>query len=461
MVDDIIRQYGYLGVERLSDAVRPHAESYDWHRPENNPPYREAVKLIHSDELQKLDKFPQYQQFEGTSYLEYQAEARRIYELGYKFRVALNADATLQKLNTDELVTYEQFSVDVKGPLFSRTKNITLQKPVYEDTHVSASRGVVKDGVLQVKAGWFTRTVNVKYSCKSHVRYAKEIAALKARLNDMSLEERVALREIKESRSVHPVLFVSHRWEDTDHPDPHGTQLEKLRQLKNCFIIYDYTSFPQDPLSDAEAEDLEQILQNMHELIRNVLILRSASYITRGWCLYEYIASSLYGSVVCDEIQDPKFVALRNWVSTNTSDPSLKNLLSSSAPLYLGKAQTSVGAMQQNQINQAILSGVNDIITLYKNAQFTVPQDALVVKKLLTKLLLKRLPAKKEYEPYLGEWRTISWTEEELANAFESELTWERLQSASINPFVLNVPRTIDEAVRREYKSEVHDPAWL
>ena len=73
----------------------------------------------------------------------------------------------------------------------------------------------------------------------------------------------------------------------------------------------------------------------------------------------------------------------------------------------------------------------------------------------------ERLPAKKEYQPYVGEWRTISWTKEELANAFESELTWERLQSASINPFVLNVPRTIDEAVRREYKIEVHDPAWL
>jgi hypothetical protein len=56
------------------------------------------------------------------------------------------------------------------------------------------------------------------------------------------------LSEIDASRFEEPILFVSRRWEATDHPDPHGRQLEKLRELRSCYVIYDYCSFPQDPL---------------------------------------------------------------------------------------------------------------------------------------------------------------------------------------------------------------------
>ena len=54
----------------------------------------------------------------------------------------------------------------------------------------------------------------------------------------------------------------------------------------------------------------------MGELIRNVVVMDHPDYTKRGWCIYEYIAGCFEGSVVCDEIRDPRFVALRDWTAS-------------------------------------------------------------------------------------------------------------------------------------------------
>ena len=59
------------------------------------------------------------------------------------------------------------------------------------------------------------------------------------------------------------MVFVSHRWVTTDHPDPNSEQLAELRgrletirldreESSPYLIFYDYCSMPQRPRSSAE-----------------------------------------------------------------------------------------------------------------------------------------------------------------------------------------------------------------
>ena len=74
-------------------------------------------------------------------------------------------------------------------------------------------------------------------------------------------------------------------------------------------------------MTDVEHDQLRQIISNMDSLVKNVIILGSPDYLTRGWCLYEYIVASLTNQTVCDEIHEPRFVTLRDWASTHPPVP--------------------------------------------------------------------------------------------------------------------------------------------
>jgi hypothetical protein len=69
-----------------------------------------------------------------------------------------------------------------------------------------------------------------------------------------------------------PLFFISHRWENNHHPDPEGNQLAKLKELENCFIIYDYSSFPQDTNDKEHKKELLEVLSNMNSMIKNVSV---------------------------------------------------------------------------------------------------------------------------------------------------------------------------------------------
>lgn len=44
------------------------------------------------------------------------------------------------------------------------------------------------------------------------------------------------------------LYFISHRWLTATHPDPDGTQLERVKHLQNddALLFYDYCSLPQE-----------------------------------------------------------------------------------------------------------------------------------------------------------------------------------------------------------------------
>lgn len=278
--------------------------------------FLQSIKLVHCSNLQTWHKFPRYQQCDAITYYDYFIGQQQLKKLESAYSHVIGAYNKLAQLDTGEVKVYKTFTVEVAPSLFHTIRGISLAMPAFEETVVTVNEGEWQAGKLIVKAKWSKKSVQVTYACPSHIQNAEEIAVTRKKISELTADEQAAFHEIKKSRFSQPVLFISHRWETKNHPDPDCNQLEKLRLLEDCFIIYDYCSFPQEPLNIDEASKLQCILKYMGKLIENVVILHSADYTNRGWCIYEYIASSFLSSVVCDEIQEPAFVALRDWVST-------------------------------------------------------------------------------------------------------------------------------------------------
>ncbi|RVM95938.1 hypothetical protein [Sinorhizobium meliloti] len=298
--------------------------------------------------------------------------------------------------------------------------------------------------MLEVKSHLKSREIAVTHHIASKVHYKNEIAEIESSLASLNDEDAHGLQEIRQSRFSDPVLFISHRWDTPDEPDPSGSQLAKLRNLQNCFIIYDYTSFPQAPLSDDERQDLSEILSRMTDLIENVVILRGDDYTSRGWCLYEYLASALKNSVVCDEMQDFRFKELRNWICSHPPPPA--------NPFHDGTE-----ALIQNYINGKILGAINEIVSMYRTAQFSNENDRHIVQNLLVNLLLERLPAKREHQSTLDS-RAVKWTRAELEAAFTSTLTWEDPGTLSQEAFQMQVPEHLADAATALYRVNIQAP---
>ena len=236
-----------------------------------------------------------------------------------------------------------------------------------------------------------------------------------------------------------PVLFISHRWQSTSHPDPAGQQLKKLQQLTDCYIIYDYVSFPQDTSTAEAKEALRQVLAQMNSLIDHVMVLSDPDFMNRGWCLYEYISASLKYRIVCDEINDPAMVRLRNVVATHPNPPGIGSTYREAV----------------NAKNQFVLEAVNKVLPVFGRSGFTKPEDKAIVQRLLIEFLRQSLPKKQEYTQYVAEWKATEWTEEELSAAFESQLNWEPLQYDATTPvFEPAVPHSIAKAIEAGYQIE-------
>ena len=291
-----------------------------------------------------------------------------------------------------------------------------------------------------MEKGWRRQSIRLTYRGASRLVHAERIEDLEHRLEAMTDEQRRTVEEVTASRFTHPVLFISHRWESEAHPDPEGSQLRKLRALKDCFIVYDYSSFPQQPRSDQEEADFRTILGSMGELIRSVVILEAPDYLQRGWCLYEYIVSSLHRTTVCDEVQDGRFVTLRDWATT---DP----------PLALS-FRDSFESQQQNFINERILDAVlNDVVPLYMKAAFQYEDDRAIVTELLMEHLARTLPPTKHSQEYVGEWKTNSWSVERLRPFFAGTGELPSFESGvGIKRFESSVPSNLQDAVGRRYE---------
>ncbi|MBD2124749.1 hypothetical protein [Trichocoleus sp. FACHB-262] len=433
---DLIHEITSDKIPNPGDVVEPIHEMTS----DKIPHYWDAVKLIHVEELRTWHSFKRCQDFKGISYREYLLGSKHIEKLRSEVSKFLDVKKRLDEIDHNELVVYDTFYITVPGSLSRKKQEIALMRNRLRATVINSEFGNVKNAALIVETGWFKREVKVSYSCPSRVLYEDEIRSLRKKLSEMNEDEKQKVAEVQQSKFTQPVLFVSHRWESKEHPDPLAKQLPKLCLLENCFIIYDYSSFPQIPRSKSEEADFQQIMKNMNELIKNVVILHSPDYMSRGWCVYEYIVSSLKCSIVCDEVQHPDFVSLRNW--TSTIPPIPYNLF-----------HDGFESMQQNYINEQILVTVNRLLPVYKNSCFRTEYDNSYVTGLLRQHLMSKLPSKKQQmTPYLGEWKTELWTEEEISAAFDKELQWPKQKTTPTEPNSTNVPDTITKAVNRQYK---------
>jgi hypothetical protein len=108
---------------------------------------------------------------------------------------------------------------------------------------------------------------------------------------------------------VYHRLFITHRWDSVEHPDPSGWQLQALRDLGShynyrdpsvCFWL-DYMSLPQRPRIGAEntifAQGLSKIRTTVGECENVTLISRCgvghvddlSAMMTRGWIVFELL----------------------------------------------------------------------------------------------------------------------------------------------------------------------------
>jgi hypothetical protein len=403
----------------------------------------DSVKLVHADDLRGWERFKEYQDHESaTTFGEYRKEARRLGYLREEMRQVLETIARVDAVDHDDLEKYETVQISVPRSLMKRTVVLAVPESKHFGTVSNCSEGTLVNGKLTVAAGWRRKVVYLSMSCPSRVLFKDEIASKRQWLDALSIDEKKKVDEIQNSRFSQPVLFISHRWESVDCPDPEGEQLKRLRSLRDCFVVYDYSSFPQKPTADEDKAALQLILQHMGLLLENVIVLASPDYADRGWCLYEYMISTLKHTLLCDEVGDPNLIALRNWSSMRAPPPPAESYIRGH----------SIESSVQNGINQAILDTVNKVLPLYRNSRFTVSTDRELVTDLLTSQLAAMLPPKKEYLEYVGEWKDIPWTPDDLSKAFLDEPGWERLHTAKFDPYQLDLPKTLEEAVERRYE---------
>lgn len=426
-----LREWLYAA-EGIAHAIRryrsPVPESEAW----------DAVKLVHADDLQEWDVFKRCQDFTGISYGQYRAEARQLKRRRKSVAPLLRAREELVALDHGGTVEYDSELVDVPRSLFGKTVRVPLKGACRPGTSVRTDVGTVSDGFLEAQSGVRSKSTLVTYEGPSNVVHALRIEELQRRLDDISDEERQTVQEVTASRFAHPVLFISHRWEGDDHPDPSGEQLRRLRALKDCFVVYDYSAFPQPPRSEEEQAEFLRLLGVMDDIIRNVVILSGPDYLSRGWCVYEYLVSALRGGVVCDEVRAEPFVVLRDWVAT--------------PPPFTAQLRDSLESQQQNFINEQILRSVNGILPIYKAARFRDEHDSTVVKELLLAHLERALPGRKEHQELQPDWRQHAWSRDELVRAFDDEIPVPQLETLPILRFQTNTPSSLQEAVERRYE---------
>ena len=361
------------------------------------------VKLFHARDLAHRKRFPAYEEHTGKTLAQHRTEVKARDDLGSKLWRLIDAKRMVDA--ADKLSIYRTTTANTPWPIsLPSRRSVGIPPPDYPQTTIEADIGRVEGGRLVLPLFIIKRQVTVRYLAANRVASADQVASAQAQLAQASEGDLDAVQTYLGMPEPEPVLFVSHRWESSTHPDPEGRQLEKLKALKDCYLIYDYTSFPQDTGTPEAQRALRQVLDAMDGFIDNVLVLSSPDYMNRGWCLYEYIAGSLMHRIVCDEVKDPALVRLRNVVATEPNPPGIG----------------STHREARNAKDEFILEATNAILPVFGNGGFTVSADRAIVQNLLIQRLRRTLPRKNEYIPYVEEWKTTEWTEEEMAAAFKS-----------------------------------------
>ena len=415
----------------------------EWRAPKPGPDDTDSVRLIHASDLQSWSRFPRCQDADTVTYGQYRARMYELKQVRKRVRKLIRAHQRIAVLDTDETVKHHTEVQRIPRSLLRRQVRVGLEHQRIPGTWLECEEGQVSmspsGDAVTVKAGWRKRLVAVRSVGPSRVVHAAELDQLRGELAAATDAQRRDVDEVFSSRYRQPVLFVSHRWESVDHPDPDGSQLRRLRELRDCWLIYDYTSFPQLPRTPAEEEQFQLILYRMPDLISRTVILSAPDYLTRGWLVFEYLVASLFADIVCDEVNSQDFVGLRDWVASRP-------------PMASNPWRDSFESNISNEINGEILAAVDQILPVYRNARFRDEHDSSTVTDRLTALLKARLAPHKESQEYFGEWVSSGWTDEELAQAFRGQISSPDQRSTMTRPFRTSVPATLAEAADQGYR---------
>jgi hypothetical protein len=99
-----------------------------------------------------------------------------------------------------------------------------------------------------------------------------------------------------------PCVFVSHRWQSPDHPDPHGSQLARLlerfrrvrrSEAEHIYFWIDFCCLPQartdQALAPEQVRDMREGLRHLPGILKScdLTVLCSSDYLERAWCYSE------------------------------------------------------------------------------------------------------------------------------------------------------------------------------
>ncbi len=151
-------------------------------------------------------------------------------------------------------------------------------------------------------------------------------------------------------------------------------------------------------------------------------------------------------SIVCDEFNAPDFVTLRNLAATNP-------------PVNFSLKGHSIESTIQNSKNQEYwkrsMRSCRSSAGRSSRRRATERPSRIFCCRSLCSSCRRRWNA----FPMVGEWKQSSWTKDELAAAFTSELKWERLQKMEFfAPFEPKIPSTLADAVANGYRLDRMPP---
>jgi len=175
---------------------------------------------------------------------------------------------------------------------------------------------VAEDGTPSELSGRYARHNNV------FVVPAHEVQGLQRLAGRRELERDGVARKAREQDKI---IFVSHRWDGSNHPDPSGMQLKCLKSLaawltrighRDIAFWYDYCSLPQSPFTPDEEKELRTSLASIPQLLERYAFFRCPggrtlhSHLARGWCMLE----TALGGQALIPADDSVGAMLRNWL---------------------------------------------------------------------------------------------------------------------------------------------------
>lgn len=121
-------------------------------------------------------------------------------------------------------------------------------------------------------------------------------------INGFTLQGPLNLLGEEDIYSDSPCMFVSHRWQSADHPDPDGSQLAKIldrfsfasrQSAEEIYLWIDFSCLPQpragQPLATEQSQNFQLGLARLPEIVKScdLLLLCSPDYLDRAWCYAE------------------------------------------------------------------------------------------------------------------------------------------------------------------------------